>query len=180
MAAVDWHTPDRASTEQFFALASGTHPTELAGPNGEPLRGLHGGDAAGRLLGGNLTLIARLVGTPYLPDMTGAILFIEEIGESPYRVDGLLAQLRLSGMLDGLAGVVIGGFTGAEPKEGRPSLKMDQVFEDYFGALGIPVADGLLYGHFPVKSSIPVGIRARLQVDGDQANLSLLEQVVNV
>lgn len=178
MVAVDWKEPVPASMEQFLALASGRHPGDLVGPSGERLSPLVHGSAEGRLIGGNLTLITRLIGTPYLPDLHGAILFLEEVGEPPYRIDGMLAQLRLAGVLTRLGGVVLGGFTDAEPESGRPSLTLEQVFDDYFGGLGIPVAGDLAYGHFPVKSAIPVGVRARLEVSSDRTSLTLLEQVV--
>lgn len=184
MIAVDWKDPDPASIKQFLALAAGRRDVDLAGPSGQQLEALVPGSAAGsavgRLIGGNLTLISRLVGTPWLPDLRGAILFLEEIGEPPYRVDGMLAQLRLAGLLNQLAGVVLGGFTDADPAPGRPSLTLDQVFTHYFGNLGIPVATGLAYGHFPVKSAIPVGVQARLEVSSDRASLTLLEPVVDV
>lgn len=180
MIAVDWKEPDSASIDQFLTLASGRHSGDLAGPSGERLRAVVSGLAEGRLIGGNLTLITRLVGTRFLPDLDGAILFLEETGEPPYRIDGMLAHLRLAGILDRLGGIVLGGFTDADPEPGRPSLTLDQVFDTYFGGLDIPVASHLAYGHFPVKSAIPVGVRARLEVSSDRASLSLLEQVVEV
>ncbi|NNF03433.1 MAG: LD-carboxypeptidase [Rhodothermales bacterium] len=180
MVAVDWKNPHPASIEQFVALASGRHGADLAGPSGQPLIPLARGSAEGRLIGGNLSLITRLLGTPYLPDLRGAILFLEEIGEPPYRVDGMFAQLHLAGLLGQLAGVVLGGFTDGDPKPGRPSLSFDQVFDHWFGRLGVPVATDLAYGHFPVKSAIPIGVRARLEVSSDRASLKLLETVVDV
>ncbi len=84
--------------------------------------------------------------------------FWSEVGETPYRVDGLLAHLQLAGILDELAGIVLGGFTDGEVEHGKSSLTMQEVFEDYFGDLGIPVATGLRYGHFPDKVAVPVGV----------------------
>ena len=178
MVAVEWPQPDAASAEQVWALLRGATPSPLMAPTGQPLVGLRPGSAEGVLLGGNLSLVARLVGTSYLPDLTGAILVLEEIGEPPYRVDGLFAQLKLSGLLDRLGGLVLGGFTEAEPPEGRPSLALDEVLAHYTDDLPFPVATGLLYGHFPVKSAIPIGVRARLEVTGRAATLSVLEPVV--
>jgi muramoyltetrapeptide carboxypeptidase len=130
------------------------------------------------LLGGNLTLVARLLGTPYLPPLDGALLFVEEVGEEPYRIDGLLAQLRLAGVLDRLGGLILGGFTETEPRGSGPTLSLDAVFDDYVCGLSCPVARGLVYGHFPVKNALPVGVRARLSVSSDAATLSILEPVV--
>ena len=178
MVAVEWGAPDAASERLFWALAQGGVPDPLLGPGGEALVPVRPGTAEGVLLGGNLSLVARLVGTPYLPSLDGAILFLEEIGEEPYRIDGLLAQLRLSGLLDRLGGLVLGGFTDAEPKGSGPTLSLDDVFDHYLGALACPVARGLVYGHFPVKNTLPVGVRARLSVSSSAATLSLLEPVV--
>ena len=177
MAASDWPDLDAASEAQFWRLANGEAPVEIVGPGGEQLEGMRPGRAEGVLLGGNLTLVAALVGTPYLPDMTGAILFLEEVGEPPYRIDRLLAQLRLAGVLDQLGGLVLGGFTGAEPPSNRPSLTLDAVLDHYTADLACPVARNLIYGHFNPKSTIPVGVRARMEVEGGDAALTVLDPV---
>ena len=180
MAAVEWGALDAASERLFWDLAGGATPQPLLGPGGEALQPVRPGTAEGVLLGGNLTLVARLVGTPYLPDLAGALLFLEEVGEAPYRVDGLLAQLKLAGILDRLGGLVLGGFTEADPLPGRPSLSLEEVFAHYARNLACPVARGLVYGHFPTKSTLPIGVRARLDVDVRAATLSVLEPVVRV
>ncbi len=178
MAAVEWPDPDPWSERRFLELARGVVPSPLDNPDGSPLQVLTPGHAEGVLLGGNLTMIVRLVGTPYLPSLDGAVLFFEDVGEPPYRVDALLAQLHLAGHLDRLAGVVVGGFTEADPPAGRPSLTLEQVLRDRFAGSAYPVATGLRYGHFPVKTSVPIGVRARLAADDGQAFLHLLEPVV--
>src|SRR5690606_13456181 len=81
MVAPDWPSLDAESEGQFWALAGGAAPVEIVGPGGEPLEGMRPGAAEGVLLGGNLTLVAALLGTPFLPDLAGAILFVEEVGE---------------------------------------------------------------------------------------------------
>jgi muramoyltetrapeptide carboxypeptidase len=178
MVAVEWNDPDAPSEELFWTLTTGGGLGDLVHPSGEPLRAMRPGQVEGTLIGGNLSLITRLIGSPYLPDLDGAILFIEEVGEEPYRIDGMLAQLRLSGILDRIGGLVIGGLTEWEPDHDRPTLSLDEVLSDYVDLLDIPVATGLLYGHFPVKNTMPIGIRARLEVDTNRATLSLLEAVV--
>ncbi len=178
MVAVEWDEPDPGSEALFWALARGEGVGPLCAPSGESLEGLRDGHAEGVLLGGNLSLVTRLIGTPYLPDLTGAILFLEEVGEEPYRIDGLLAHLRLSGILGRLGGLVLGSFTEWEPQHTRPFLPLDAVIESYVAPLDIPVARGLSYGHFPVKNTVPVGVQARLHVAGRQASLHLLEPVV--
>jgi len=175
MASIEWPEPDSLDCLHFLDLVSSSYEPGPIDPEGPGLTTLVAGDAEGRLLGGNLSLITRLIGTDFLPDMNGAILFLEEIGESPYRVDGLLAHLQLAGILDSLAGIVLGGFTDAEPDEGKPSLSLNEVFDDYFGDLGIPVATGLRYGHFPTKIAVPIGVRANLAASDHSAVLSILE-----
>ena len=172
----------RSQERSFGAEAQFWHVAEggigpILGPGGESLTAVRPGAAEGVLLGGNLTLVAALLGTPYLPDLGGAILFVEEVGEPPYRIDRLFAQLRLAGVLDRLGGLVLGQFTGAEPPPNRPSLSLAAVLDDYTRPLPFPVARGLVYGHVPVKSTIPVGVRARLEVEGDAAALTVLDPV---
>lgn len=177
MVAVDWPEMDPASARQFLALAAGG-AGPLTGPNGEALSPARPGTAEGPIVGGNLSMVVRLLGTPYLPDLTGAILVVEDVGEEPYRMDAYLSQLQLAGVLERLGGIVLAGFTECHIPEGKESLSLDDVFDDYFGSLSIPVAKDLLYGHFPVKSSIPIGVRARLHVTEATATLDVLEPVV--
>lgn len=179
MVAVEWEDPDAASERLFWALAGGAVPAPLIGPGDERLQPVRPGVAEGVLLGGNLTLVTRLVGTPYLPPLDGALLFLEEVGEEPYRIDGLFAHLQLAGILERLGGVILGGFTEGDPRPGRPALALDDVLDHYLGRLEVPVARGLVYGHFPVKNTLPLGVRARLEVEGGTAALSLLEPVVD-
>ncbi len=134
---------------------------------------LHGGTATGRLVGGNLTLLQALIGTPYFPDLTGAILFLEDVNESVYRIDRILAHLRLAGGLDGLAGVAIGRFTDVGSNTG---LGLDEVLDTYFGPLNIPVAVGFPFGHIDDQWTLPIGVEAEL--DADRGELRLLEAAV--
>lgn len=175
MVAVEWSNPHGLNCSQFMSL---TGPGYAPGPLDpeQNQQTMIAGETEGLLLGGNLSLITRLIGSRHMPDLKGAILFLEEIGETPYRVDGLLAHLQLSGILDEVAGIVLGGFTESDVAPGKSSLTMQQVFEDYFGDLGIPVATGLRYGHFPEKVAVPIGVRARLVAhDSGEAVLSILE-----
>ncbi|MGB3542413.1 S66 peptidase family protein, partial [Rubrivirga sp.] len=179
MVASDWAKGLDAETEDhFWAVAGGAHDYDLEGPGGEKLTALEDGIAEGVLLGGNLALVASLVGTPYLPDLEGAILFLEDVAEAPYRIDGMLARLRLAGVLEKLGGIVFGLFTDAEVKPGRPTLTVDQVLAHYARFVDGPVASGLVYGHVTRKATVPVGVRARLEVGGT-ARLRVLEGVAS-
>lgn len=179
MVAVDWPDIDTASESSFWNLASGSIIDPVLGPAGESLTSVRSGHGEGRLIGGNLAMFSRLLGTPFFPPLKGAILFLEEIGEAPYRVDAMFAQLRLSGVLEKLHGLVLGEFTDCEAPPGRPSLTIDDIITDYFGGSGYPVARGLRYGHIPVKTSMPFGVSAQLLVTDSDATLSMLESVTD-
>ncbi|MFL5542210.1 MAG: LD-carboxypeptidase [Longimicrobiaceae bacterium] len=134
------------------------------------------GVAEGPLVGGNLSLVASTLGTPYAVRAEGALLFLEEVGEAAYRVDRLLSQLRLAGVLQSAAGVVVGAITEI-PDEGEehvPAIR--EVLADRLGDLGIPVAYGFPFGHVDDNWTLPVGVRARL--DAGAGTLELLEGAV--
>jgi len=158
--------------EQLLALFRG----EILPPV-TTLNTLRPGRAQGPLLGGNLTMVTRLLGTPYLPSLNGAILFLEEVNEAPYRIDALLAQLRLSGVLESIGGLILGAFTGWEPQHPYPALIPPEILEDYFGNAPYPVASGLNYGHFANRDAFPVGARATLAVDAQTATLTVQQPV---
>ena len=123
------------------------------------------GAAHGRLTGGNLATICALMGTPYEIETDDCILFLEDIGERPYRVDRCLSQLRLAGKLENLAGVLLGWFTDCEPEDGAKSLSLDDVFADYFGDLGVPVCARFPAGHDRPNLTLPLG--ATVEIDAD-------------
>ena len=138
---------------------------------------LRGGSAQGPLLGGNLAVLTSLAGTPYMPDLHGAILFLEDVNEYVYRVDRMLSTLMLSGALQQVAGVVLGGFTDCPPSEGSfGSLTLDEVFDDYFGPLNVPVYRGAQFGHVKRKFTLPLGVMT--EIDADAGTLRLLEPAV--
>ena len=178
MVSVEWSESSCPSCDHFLDLVSPSFETGPLDPNHPQMSAFVEGSASGRLLGGNLSLITRLIGTDFLPDLAGCVLFLEEIGETPYRIDGLLAQMQLAGILDSLAGVVLGGFTEGEVEAGKPSLTLEEVFDDYFGDLGIPVASGLRYGHYSDKISVPVGVQCQLDASNGIATLTLMEAPV--
>jgi muramoyltetrapeptide carboxypeptidase len=138
---------------------------------------LRGGVAEGRLLGGNLTLVQALLGTAFQPDFAGAILFLEDVHEDLYRVDRMLAHLRLAGALSGLAGVAIGRFTEMKRQTSGGALAFDEVLETYLAPLGVPVAHGFPIGHVDDQWTLPLGVRARL--DADAGTLAVLAAAVS-
>ncbi|WP_067737596.1 S66 peptidase family protein [Novosphingobium naphthalenivorans] len=151
------------------------------GPNlsgrGPALRTFRGGKARGRLLGGNLTVLSALAGTPYLPDFTGAILFLEDTNESEYRIDRMLTQLALAGILGRVAGVVFGQCTHcANPDGGYSNFTIYEVLDRQFADLGVPAFQGALIGHIAAQVSIPVGVMA--EIDADAGTIRMLEPAV--
>ncbi|MBH8607652.1 LD-carboxypeptidase [Thermoactinomyces sp. CICC 10521] len=124
------------------------------------------GEAEGKLVGGNLSLLAALLGTPYEVDTRGHILFIEEIEEEPYRIDRMLTQLRLAGKLQQASGIVITECTDCEAADDAKSLTVRQVLEDILKPLGIPAFYGLKAGHTNVNLTLPVGVRAKMDAGG--------------
>ncbi len=126
---------------------------------------LHPGSAEGAVLGGNLTILTHLLGTPYAPDLAGAILFIEDIKEAPYRVDRMLTHMRLAGALEGLAGVAVGTFDGCGAEEGVLAE-----IKKAFDGMNVPVLAGFPSGHGPRNTAFPVGIHAVL--DAGEGTLS--------
>jgi muramoyltetrapeptide carboxypeptidase len=135
------------------------------------------GRASGVLVGGNLTVLASLAGSDYWPDFKGAVLFLEDVNEAIYRIDRLLSTLRLAGALDQLAGVVLGKFTKCEPGEGYGVLTLDEVFDDYFKGLKVPVFRGAMIGHIKRKLTMPVG--AEVEIDADAGTVRLLRPAVS-
>lgn len=132
------------------------------------------GVAEGPLVGGNLSLVASLTGTPWAPDFAGAILCLEDVDEAPYRIDRMLTQLWLAGHLQQCAGIVFGKFTDAD--DDGNTFSVEHVLRDRCAPLGIPVLRGLMFGHVPDQTVLPLGVRARL--DADAGTLTLLEAPV--
>jgi muramoyltetrapeptide carboxypeptidase len=133
--------------------------------DGARVRGTHairgGPPARGMLAGGNLSLLVALLGTPYAPEpATGAIAFIEDVGEAPYRIDRMLTQLLQAGWFDGVAGVALGTWTGC----GDPA-ELETVFTARLGPLGVPVLAGLPVGHGPTQLTVRLGGVAALDTD---------------
>lgn len=130
---------------------------------------IHGGKARGRLIGGNLTLLTALLGTPYDIDTTGKILFLEEVSEEPYGIDRMLTQLLLAGKLDIAAGIIIDQCSKCGPAEYKPAfentLSVEEVFIDRLQHLKIPIVFGFSIGHVADKPTIPLGIEVTLDAD---------------
>jgi muramoyltetrapeptide carboxypeptidase len=121
---------------------------------------LRSGQAQGVILGGNLSLISRLIGTGYLPTLKGALLFLEERGEPLYRIDRMLTHLKMSGLLDDVGAIMGGDFT--ECGDMRP---IQELLLETAGDLDIPVVTGLPVGHGATNSAIPIGMTATFDTE---------------
>ena len=143
-----------------------------------PIKVLSGGVGRGRLTGGNLSLIAATMGTPYEIETDGRILFLEDRNEEPYRVDRMLSTLRLAGKLERLAGVVLGVFVDCDTRDPRGSLTLEEVLADYFEDMGVPVIWNFPVGHYKFNAAIPMGVMAEL--NAETRTLRLLENPVDL
>jgi len=120
------------------------------------------GPVSGNVVGGNLALVHHAACTPYLPSLRGAILFIEEVNEPPYKIDAMLTHIALAGVMRGVRGIAMGDFINCVPKPKHRELRLGQVLRDHLGALGIPALGGLRAGHGRRNLPLPLGARATL------------------
>lgn len=142
------------------ALTEPLHGRNLFGGVEERLRTLKPGRATGLLLGGCLSLITALMGTPHLPDLSGAILFVEDIDEPPYRIDRMFTQLMLAGVLERLAGLVLGHFIG--PQGTDVSRECERIVLDLMPNNNVPIVSGFPHGHRLPNITVPNGMPATL------------------
>lgn len=156
-----------ATQQRLFAVLESTSPAPA----------LHGtltyvgGVAEGPLLGGNLSVVTRLLGTPFMPALDGAILLLEDQGERPYRLDRMWTHLQLAGVFGRVRGVVLGSFTGCEEQDAPYSST--EVLRELALATGLPCAAGFPIGHGDLNEPVPLGVRVRL--DADARSLEFLE-----
>lgn len=173
----EWAVADDETLHPFRVLAEGGTPV-LANSEETSLRPLVPGTATGPLLGGNLSVLSRLVGTPYAPSFEGAILVLEDVAEAPYRVDRMLSHLQHAGVLDAVSGVVLGHFSTGDLDPEKPTLSLDTVFADYLANRPYPVVQGLNYGHLLPRCTLPIGSPVRLTATDDGVSLKLRSPAV--
>lgn len=149
----------------------------IENPIGQEIKCLIKGKAEGQLIGGNLSIIVSGLGTPYEIETKGKILFLEDIGEEPYRVDRMLTQLALAGKLRGAAGFILGDWNHCEPKDSSQSLTLLQVFKNRLEPLKKPTLYNIQGGHCIPKITLPFGVKVFL--DSDSGKLKVGEGVVD-
>jgi muramoyltetrapeptide carboxypeptidase len=151
---------ERALSEPHFAVRTATH-----------------GQATGPLMGGNLSMVSALAGTPYAPDLRKALLFLEEVNEAPYRIDRWLTQLDLAHGLRHTAGVMVGICDHCVPGDDEPALTLAETLDIHLKPLVVPAVSGYSFGHIRNQFTLPVGIKARL--DTLRQSVTLLEPAVS-
>lgn len=137
------------------------------------IRTIHPGKAEGVLVGGNLTVLTALAGSPYLPDFKNKILFLEDIGEEPYRIDRMMSTLMLMEVFKDIKGFVFGQCTDCDPGGGYGNLTLDQIFDDYLLPHKIPAFRGAMIGHVPKQFLLPFG--AKMAMDAGKGILETRE-----
>ncbi len=174
---VTYHTPmattemykkqDELTTLDFERIVfEGVTKRELENiPRENKVKTLNHGVAKGILVGGNLSLVADLIGTKYEVDTKGKILFLEDVEEAPYAIDRKLMQLKLAGKFDDCVGVILGGYTDCNADEGKPTLTLDEIFRDVLGDINKPVVYDFQCGHCMPTTSIPLGVEVKLDAN---------------
>lgn len=179
MAAADWADGpmDAFTQENMLRVLTSVQPVgELPNPPDDPRHTVQSGSAEGLLAGGNLTLLAATLGTPWELDAKGKILFIEEVGEKTYAVDRLLTQLRLAGKFADCAGIVFGDFANCPVEYSAYGLSLADVIRDVVVPCGKPIFTGLRCGHCTPKLTLPLGVKCAM--DADKCSLTVLEGAV--
>jgi muramoyltetrapeptide carboxypeptidase len=134
---------------------------------------MRGGKATGKILGGNLSLLTAITGSEYLPNWEGSILFIEDVDEAVYRIDRMMTELALSGVLEKINGFIFGRCTDCDPGRGFGSLTMEEMLAEHIAPLGIPAFSGSMIGHIDEQFTIPLGIE--VEIDADAGSITMLE-----
>jgi muramoyltetrapeptide carboxypeptidase len=179
MVAVDFGDEINKFTEEMFwtVITSNKKVGKIKNPDNEKFFVLKQGKANAELLGGNLSMLISLLGTDYFPSFQGKILMLEEVSERPYRIDRMLNQLRLTGLLDEIKAVILGRFVDCyETDSQRKSLSLNEVIDDYFSKLKKPVIYNFKHGHVPDNITVAFGIRYK--INSEDSSVEMVESAV--
>jgi len=154
----------RYTEENFWRMITSTKKSpNIRIPEFEKLLPLNPGNTSGRIVGGNLSVFVSLLGTKYLPNLKDKILFLEEINEPPYKIDRMLNQLKLNKVFEKVKGIILGSFTDCvELDKNKKTLTLQEVGEDYFNDLSVPVIHSFPHGHIKDLVTIPIGSKVKL------------------
>lgn len=180
---VTFHGPVATSTWDEFTVAYfkqvlfASDRVTMQNPNTElgRVEVITPGTAKGKLVGGNLSVLCAMLGSPYLPGWNRRILFIEEIGEDVYRIDRMLTQLKNAGVLNQIAGFIFGQCTNCQPGD-PPTFSLMQLLQHHIRPLGIPAWYGAMIGHIKNKFTIPLGVE--VEIDANTGTIKMLEAAV--
>lgn len=157
---------DKFTWDGWYRALTSVEPLGvLFNPPGEKIKTLVGGETIGKIEGGNLSLVAATVGTPYELDTEGRLLLLEDVGEEPYRLDRMLTQLRLAGKFEDCAGIVLGDFHECDAENKDKSLTIAELLSDVVASAGKPTICNLKTGHCSQKVTVPLGVNAKLNAD---------------
>lgn len=167
----EWNAFTRSNFEKVLMS---DRPASLGNPfdSTVSVQTISPGKVQGRLLGGNLTVLTSMLGSDYLPDWEDAILFLEDVGEDVYRIDRMLTQLKLNGILEKISGFIFGRCTNCE-KGNNYSLNLEQVLKDHIQVTGTPSFYGSMIGHIDHMFTLPIGISS--EMDAVSGSINLLE-----
>ncbi len=177
---VGYSTWEEFSTGQVIKTLVNGEKFLLRNPPGslEDLETLTSGKAQGKLIGGNLTVITSMIGTKHEPHWKNKILFLEDIGEEPYRIDRMLWQLKQAGIFNRINGLVLGAFTKCEAEHPEESFSLAEILDQYFKNTMFPVYKGAAIGHITQKFTLPIGLK--VEMDADDFSIDLLGAAVRV
>lgn len=178
MAAVDFYGEVNPYTEEIFweMVTSKKKFGVMKLPSNHNYKVYRKGIAEGRVIGGNFALFMTLFGTSFLPRIKNNILLLEDVGEVPYRVDRMFAQLNNAKIIHKISALMLGQFTDCEEKEDKKTLTLNEVFDDYLSQLHIPIIANLPHGHITENHTIPLGVIVR--VDANKQKITFLESAV--
>jgi len=165
MVSTDFSSNVNSYAEENFwnVISNNKKIGKLNNPRDEKFFVLNKGRAEGKLLGGNLAVFTSLIGTKFMPDLKGAILLLEEIGEQPYRIDRLLNQLKLADVFSQINGIILGRFVDCyESDKSKKTIDLNAVISNYFSKLDVPLLYSFSHGHVKENLTVPFGINVKL------------------
>ena len=175
---VSWHTPmpgtewisglDEFTKKSLNHALFGPYPDFIANEENHPLNIISHGESEGILSGGNLTLLAATLGTPYEIDTREKILFIEDVHETPRNIDRKLLQMSHSGKFHDCKGIIIGIFAHCDAPIDHPTLTLDEIFNEFFCKMKIPVISKLQCGHMLPTLSLPLGVKVGINTSRNE------------
>ena len=182
MLTTELFAPSPYTEEQFWGmLTSPSYALSLQNHQSHPVTCIRKGEAEGRLIGGNLSVLSSMIGTPFLPEFDDTLLFLEDINEPAYRIDRMLSHLSNAGLLAHCKAILLGQFGNESENTKEENLRLQHIFKYYSEQAGMngPVMRGLSYGHIPDLMTIPVGALFRMQISaGGDFSLGALHPVI--